>query len=59
MNNETLEDWQRGQDSKTLPLERVEKMNYWLKENKLFILKNPPTEEVENNIGFDDLKMYE
>jgi hypothetical protein len=59
--NEHLEDWRRGEDSTILPLERLELMNEWLYSNKKEVLTSTKVEvkEENNNIGFDDLPMYE
>jgi len=54
-----VEDWQLGNDSSLSPLTRVEKMNDWLKKNKLEILlkkeKNKPEEDKEF-FGFIDIE---
>lgn len=59
--NEHLEDWRRGEDSTILPLKRLELMNEWLYSNKKELLTSTrvEVEEENNNIGFDDLPMYE
>ncbi len=58
--NEHLEDWRRGSDSILTPLQRVELMNDWLKENKRDVLKKELVKQPEEIIGgFDKLPMYE
>lgn len=58
--NEHLEDWRRGNDSITTPIQRLELMNDWLKQNKIDVLKREFVEEPTEVIGgFDDLPMYE
>lgn len=60
MINEELEDWQRGNDSRTSPLERVDLMTEWLKKNKSSILESLVPEKTDRIIGgFEDLPMYE
>lgn len=52
-----LPNWQQGEHSTLTPLERVELMNEWLKQNKLEILSNLEyTGETEGSVvGFIDL----
>lgn len=52
-----LPNWQQGEHSTLTPLERVELMNEWLKQNKLDILsKTAYTAETESRVvGFIDL----
>lgn len=58
--NEHLEDWQKGNDSITTPIQRLELMNDWLKQNKKDVLKKELVEKpIEIIGGFDKLPMYE
>ena len=56
INKSHLPDWQRGNDSKMNPLDRVEMMYRWLKENKLSIVSDKIENDDETEIvGFVDV----
>lgn len=54
--NTHLPDWQRGEDSKTPPLERLALMQEWLSKNKQDILSKPVNHEsFDEPVGFIDI----
>lgn len=55
--NQHLPDWQQGEHSISFYLDRIEKMEEWLKQNKNSILQTslPESQEPEEIVGFVDL----